>query len=262
MLVRLLSSLVVIFALASPAAAQVSEVEMPPSEVAARGHYLMGQEHYEAARFAEAAEEFQRAYDLSHRPRLLFNLFIARRDAGQTRQAADALRLYIASAPDDPQLEVLRGRLSTLDAQLAAEDARARQAAPDDTDTGIESSVAPTELETIAPVTTTDEGGGNAGPWVVIGVGGAVAIAAVAMAIVTSIDYGNLSSTCTEGVCPPGTDLETGRTLALTSDILGGVGAATMIGGIVWAIVDATSSPSTRESASIQCTPLGCRGVF
>jgi len=233
---------------------------MPPSEVAARGHYLMGQEHYDAARFAEAAEEFQRAYDLSHRPRLLFNLFIARRDAGQTRQAADALRLYIASAPDDPQLEVLRGRLATLDAQVAAEDARARQATPSDTETDVETSVAPTELDTVAPTTT--DGGGNAGPWIVIGVGGAVAIAAVTMAILTSVDYGNLSSSCTDGVCPPGTDLGTGRTLALSSDILGGVAAATMIGGIVWAIVDATSSPSTRESASIQCTPLGCRGVF
>lgn len=260
MSLRFVTVVLVVLAFASPVLAQVSEVDMPPSEVAARGHYLMGQEHYQAARFAEAADEFQRAYDLSQRPALLFNLYVAHRDAGQTREAARALRLYVDSAPADPQIEVLRGRLATLESQIAAEDARAAAAS--------QAATEPTrEPDATAPgeAAAPSSSGGDVGPWVVIGVGGAVAIGAIATAIVTSVTYGDLSSTCMDGLCPPGTDVEgrrsTGSTLALTSDLLGGVAAATMIGGIVWAIVDATSAPSTSETA-LRCTPLGCLGRF
>ncbi len=83
---------------------------------------------------------------------------------------------------------------------------------------------------------------------------------------VTAATHGELSSSCTDGVCPPDADLEgrrsTGSALAITSDVLGGVAAAAMIGGIVWAIVDATSRSGTSEAAAFACTPLGCRGRF
>lgn len=255
------SVLALVALLASPVAAQVQDVEMPPSEVAARGHYLMGREHYQAARFAEAAAEFQQAYDLSHRPQLFYNVFLAQRDAGHAREAAVALRNYIEAVPTAPEIEILRGRLATLEAQVAEEDARAH--------TEQEATVTPPPSAPPpepTPPAAQPTGGAGAGPWVVIGVGGAVAVGAIITGALTATTYADLSSSCPDGVCPAGYDVDgrraTGSTLALTSDILGGVAAATLVVGIVWEIVDATSPHADASSASIRCTPIGCRGTF
>src|SRR4051794_4468626 len=58
----------------------------------ARTHFRLGNVHYEAGEFVEAAAEFQAAYELSHRPQLLYNIFVAHRDAGNLPQAISALR--------------------------------------------------------------------------------------------------------------------------------------------------------------------------
>lgn len=253
----------------APARAQVQDVEMPPSEVAARGHYLMGREHYDAGRFAEAALEFQQAYDLSRRPQLLLNLFLAHRDAGHTRDAAVALRRYLADVPDAPQREVLRGRLATLEAQLAADEARAREASAREAsarEASAQEASAREAGDTGSATTEPSTGGGSVGPWVVIGVGGALAIAAIVTGALAASTHGELSASCPDGICPAGYDLEgnrsSGATLALTTDVLGGVSAAALAAGIVWAIVDATQGSPSEARTQLQCSPLGCRGRF
>ncbi|MBX7192598.1 MAG: hypothetical protein K1X94_11100 [Sandaracinaceae bacterium] len=248
-------------ALASPVAAQVQDVEMPPSEVAARGHYLMGREHYEAARFDEAAREFQEAYDLSHRPQLFYNLFLAHRDAGHTRDAAAALRQYVEAVPDAPQIEVLRGRLAVLEAQVAEEDARERDARAE----AQTSDALTTTTGTPASSATSAPSDANVGPWAVIGVGGALAVGAIVTGALAATTYGDISASCPDDRCPAGYDLDgrrsSGSALALTTDVLGGLAAATLAAGIVWEIVEATSH-GEESRATLRCSPLGCRGHF
>lgn len=252
--------------LAAPVSAQVQDVEMPPSEVAARGHFLMGREHYEAARFADAAREFQEAYDLSHRPELFYNLFLAHRDAGHVREAASALRQYVEAVPDAPQIEVLRGRLAVLESQIAEDDARERARLEAET-AGATEGHSEGHSEGAAAVTAPSSSSEtNVGPWVVVGVGGALAVAAIVTGAVTASTHADIEAHCPGGLCPAmGFDLEarrsTGTTLALTTDVLGGIGAATLAAGIVWAIVDATSGHDD-ERAALTCSPLGCRGHF
>src|SRR5262245_26705132 len=74
----------------------------------ARGHFRLGRELYSQGRFADAAKEFEIAYGLSGRGSLLYNVYLAYRDAQDTVNAARALRGYltaVADAPDRPHLE-------------------------------------------------------------------------------------------------------------------------------------------------------------
>lgn len=92
--------LVALAVLLAPAASAAQDT--PPSDEAAvaeaREHFRVAMTHYEAGRFREAAAEFQRSYDLSHRPELLHNIYLSRRDMGDIRGAVDALRLYLTEA--------------------------------------------------------------------------------------------------------------------------------------------------------------------
>ena len=67
----------------------------------ARMRYQAGLAKYDAGLFAEAAEEFEAAYQASPRPELLYNIYLARRDAGQTERAIDALRRYLPHVDDE-----------------------------------------------------------------------------------------------------------------------------------------------------------------
>src|SRR5688500_16104728 len=109
--------------LAAPAAAQPEPGST--QEDAARGHFLLGRAHVEAGRFAEAAEQFQRAYDISHRPQLLYNVFLSHRDAGNLPAAIAALRQYLVELPevtDRPALEQRLRTMESLQAQRGGDD--------------------------------------------------------------------------------------------------------------------------------------------
>jgi len=84
-------------------------------ESQARVQYRLGRSAYEGGRFEEAAERFERAYALSQRPELLYNISVARRDAGQLGLAIDALRRYIELVPTAPNRAQLTARLRTLE---------------------------------------------------------------------------------------------------------------------------------------------------
>jgi hypothetical protein len=264
--------LLVVLPIASRVSAQpVQEVEMPPSEVAARGHYLMGLEAYRGGRFDDAAREFGQAYELSHHTELLFNLFLAQRDAVHTAAAVDSLRAYIAATPDADNAELMRARLATMETQLAAEQEREREhAAIVATETAAseaEASEAEEMPDEHAVAPPAPAPGPDAAPWIVVGVGGALVIGAIVTGALTASTYADVSNHCPDGVCPTSYDLEqsrsSGTTLALTTDILGAVGAAAIAVGLVWGIVDLTSSHEPAPTdASIACSPLGCRGTF
>ena len=76
----------------------------------ARGHFRLGRELYGQGRFREAAQEFEVAYGMSGRSQLLFNVYLAYRDAQDTQNAARALRGYLSAVPDAPDREHLTAR--------------------------------------------------------------------------------------------------------------------------------------------------------
>src|SRR6187401_2652142 len=65
------------------------------SDEEARMRFELGRRYYDTGRFADAAAEFAEAHRLSGRMELLYNLFLAYRDAGDDVHAAETLRLYL-----------------------------------------------------------------------------------------------------------------------------------------------------------------------
>jgi tetratricopeptide (TPR) repeat protein len=91
------------------------------SEEQARAHFRLGRAHYDNGNFAQAGAEFEEAYRISQRAALLYNIYLAYRDANDTRKAADALRNYLQLEKDIENRGQLESRLAALDRALASE---------------------------------------------------------------------------------------------------------------------------------------------
>src|SRR5262245_51745064 len=89
-----------VLAVAAPAWAQDFE--------AAGKHFAQAQELYGKGKYAQAATEFQAAYDITKDPLLLFNMGEAYEKAKDWNNAVKSFRRYIVEAPaaaDRPQVE-------------------------------------------------------------------------------------------------------------------------------------------------------------
>lgn len=93
---------------AEAAASAAGEAPPPvadPSEVVtqAREAYQRGERAFNAGDFAAARGDFLRAYELSHRPALLYNLALVASRQGDNTAAAQYLTAYLASEPRDAE---------------------------------------------------------------------------------------------------------------------------------------------------------------
>lgn len=91
-------------------------------DVEARLLYQAGVSAYDAGRFEEALERFQRAYELSGREMLLYNIATAAERARQDEIALDAYERFLEAEPETH----LRGRVETVIARLRSEIEQAR----------------------------------------------------------------------------------------------------------------------------------------
>jgi len=136
------------------------------SDEEARALYSAGEIAYNEGRFQSALEYFQRAYELSSRPALLFNIGSAAERVRQDDVALAAFEQYLAEVPAAPNRGVVEARIAILRTAIAEREART-QATPDD------------ETDEESSETASDEGGGSGGsavPWVIVGAGGGVAV--------------------------------------------------------------------------------------
>ena len=108
-----------------------TQVAEPPTDERARAYFVLGRTAYDAGDYAEAIEQFGRAYELSQRADLLYNLYQAHHRAGNLEEAVDYLERYLEQgSPDDLQRGTLTERLSNLRGQVEQErERREREAA-------------------------------------------------------------------------------------------------------------------------------------
>ena len=85
---------VLLLAVALPASAQ--------NDTEARVHFDSGALYYEEARYPEAVEEFRRAYELSERAGLLFNMSQCYERMGDLDNAVIHLERYVAGTAESP----------------------------------------------------------------------------------------------------------------------------------------------------------------
>lgn len=235
---------------------------------AAREFFTSGSNLYELGRYHDAAIQFQQAYDLSSRPALLYNIYLAHRDASEQRQAAEALRLYLEQTPDAENHAALSVRLGNLDRAIAeqedAEDTAAREAEEAILREQAEQARREAEERAIA------EDNRKIIPWIIVGSGAAImAVGAVtgiiALGLASSLDSSCIDAGDGTSVCPDQPDLRdkqsTLSAFATTTDILligGGIIAAA---GLTWALIQMTGGSDDDPDApavSAMCGPTGC----
>jgi len=260
---------------AAPGASQAEK-----NEDVARAHFLLGRSHHDRGEFAKAAEQFELAYAASGRPALLYNLFVAYRDANDAKRAADALRRYLElekNVENRPQLEA---KLEAMEAALAAqliEEAANKAAEPDPQQAAPapqSHEPEPVAMADVEPAAEPEESAFPVGPVIVMGVGGAMMLGSIATGVMAKSAQSELEDMCpTRMDC--GGDLEDtkskGETMALVTDVLLFGGLAVAAGGAAWWLLGSggsESSASARDAthASLACTTTACaasvRGTF
>ena len=243
----------------SPALAQERAASTDASGIdeEARIHFELGRRYYATGRFAEAREEFLRAYELSNRTELLYNVYVAARDEGNDVHAAEALRAYVALQPEGEARDGLEARLAVLEERIRAAEA-ARTEAP---------AVETTE-EAPAVEESTDDAparGPDAAPWIVAGSGGALLAGSLMTGLYAMGAQSALDSMCPElRACVDGYERtrDEGQALAITTDVLWGTGAALAVTGVVWGIIDVASgggaSHEDSPTVAVACGADGC----
>lgn len=118
---------------------------------AARDHYKKGTRLYELNRFAEAAAEYELAYQSKDDPALLFNIGQAYRFDGQNKKALLAYKQYLRKVPEATNRVDIEGHIAALE-KLLEDERRASSSPPTGT-------IAPTaQPSTGEPAHATNEG--------------------------------------------------------------------------------------------------------
>ncbi|MBX3270595.1 MAG: hypothetical protein KF729_10055 [Sandaracinaceae bacterium] len=253
-----LTPLALLFALLAGATARAQQ---PPGDIDedARLHFELGQRAYDRGEFVTAAEEFEIAYRLSGRPPLLYNRYVALRDAQMRPQAAEALRAYLRDAGEIPNRARLEVVLAQLEAELAGEPPAADPGPP-----------SPTVRASVRAAAAPSAGLDVTGPVVVTAIGAAALVASVITGALALDRNAALSAACPGDVCADESarglqsDVET---LSVVTDVLWPVGAVAAGAGLVWLVVALASGASAdRASVDFSCGPTGCgltaRGAF
>lgn len=228
---RTLTIALILAAVPAVASAQLSDEER------ARTHFQTGTSYYDQGRYEEAAQQFRESYALSQRSHILLNVARCLELAGDFGGAADALDEYLAAEPAAPDRRTIEQRSQQL---------RAR--APAQTSSGSDSG-----------------GGGGADltvPAILLGAGGAILAGAVATGVVTLSIQSSLEEDCDSvtRICDASrrSDVDTGQALAITTDVLFGVGGAVAAAGIVFLAIALADGGGDDPSAAAACTGDGC----
>lgn len=249
---------------------QATTQESDMDDTRARAAFRLGRQYYEQGQFSEAAVEFERAYGLSGRGALLFNAYLAYREAGDDANAMRTLRGYLAEVPDAPDRAHLQARLESLQAQVTADEEHEAQIRAE-TEAARRDAEEARRLAEEASRPRYRTIPGDSWPWIVAGVGGAMVVAGAITGGIALGERSTLDQQCPLQLCPAGFDSQgrqsTVESLAITTDVLligGGVITAT---GIVLGLVfgldrteaiapDATPGPTVDVSGG--CTADGC----
>ena len=234
----------------------------------ARLRFQVAQRLYEQGQFEEAGREFERAYDLSQRSSLLFNAYLAYRDAGLLPQATRALAGYLEAEPDAENAAQLRNRLRSLEARVTEQEAAEAEAEAERL--RLEAEAQRLEEERAAAIAAQEardrEDAQSLNPlgYIVGGVGLAMVGGGVAAGVISSGERSDLEDACPGNVCPVDFDLAASQdrvnAASLAADVLLFGGAAVMVVGVGLLFLrsgeDDEDAPSTVAGAA--CGPAGC----
>lgn len=198
-LLRLLASALAVLLLfaAQPVAAQapsVSATETSVDEQEGRARFQAGRAAFSAGRFDDALDDFQRAYRLTKNPVLLFNIGAAADHLRKDEIALEAFAAYLTRVPDATNRAEVEGRVRVLRERPAAQTKREPPPAPPSEPRATPAPSPKIEAPAfargaaapqpdLAPLATSPSARARtthgAWPWVLTGIGGALAVSGV-----------------------------------------------------------------------------------
>ena len=219
-----------------PASGRAQETE---ADVEARNLFVAGQNAFGNGFYARAVDFFERAYALSHRSGLLYNIaFAADRDRSDAR-ALEAYRAYLAAEPETERRAEVEARIAFLEAA---------QAPPPEPEPFAE---AP-EVEIAADAPQSDSGGGFHPAGIATLVGGGVLLASFGVfATLSELEDQRLASSCgrdRDATCAASSVL-TLETLNTVADVSWIAGAAVAVTGLVLLLALDAEEPSRPSVA-------------
>ena len=228
----------------------------------ARALYAAGQAAFHDGRYEHALEYLQRSYELSHRPALLYNLGTTFDRLRRDQEALAAFEQYLREVPGAENTSEVQARIAVLRDALARS-----QPAPSPTPEVATPTpeVAPTPTPEVAPTPTPEvtptpspevtptptpraaSSDPGAGPWIVVGAGGAVLATGAILLGVAAADVASVEGADRGTPWPSVSDAyQRSEAESIAGGVLLGVGAAAVAAGIVWV---ATSGSSDVEVA-------------
>lgn len=174
------------------AVAQGSEAE----DAAARAHFEAGTHALDTGEYARASTEFRAAYAATHRPELLYDIYLAEERGGNVAAAVEALEGYLRDgSPEQDRRDSLTARLANLRARLAEQRAADAEAALAAERAG---------SSTPTPTGTSDQGGGGGVNPAGIGVLIAAGVLLVSFAVfggLSEAEHSSLATRCATVTC-------------------------------------------------------------
>lgn len=104
-----------------PKGGHAQDVASPGSRDAEARHlFSAGRLAYDEGRFEDALQNYQRSYELSGRPELLFNIGMAADRLREDGKALEAFRAYLNAVPDAPNRARVEERIRVLERTQAS----------------------------------------------------------------------------------------------------------------------------------------------
>ena len=251
-------------AVAVPAFAQQSSMTVYPActgtptkadSDAAHGAYIAGKGSFDENDYARAVDYFKDAYRRDCTKHDLLNIIARAYELkGDRAEAVNALETYLKRVPpNEPGNEQIQRRIVNLKAQIAAAPPTPTPVVTAPVEQVPSTPTSPPPANT-PPDRVTNERTHSVGPWVLVGVGGAAAVAGAVLLIVGQGKISDSRQGCgvTTDNCPsPPTSADrrslqsSGNTLSAVGGVVGGVGVAAVAGGLIWHFTESTG-PETR----------------
>jgi hypothetical protein len=244
----------------------------PQDSEAAHSAYLLGKRFFEESDYGSASHNFIDAFKLDcTKPELLLNIARANELLGNRAEAVHALETYLQRGqglgPDDKTQ--LQRRIDNLKAAIAAQVAAT---AP------VPTVAPPLPSGTVAPAPTTappiaplpppaEDRGHTVTPWIVVGVGGAAAVAGGVMYLIGAGDISSAKSSCPNPAsCSDKSAVSkgnTGDTLEPAGSVTFFVGLGAVAGGLLWHFLEPTGAetPSANKTSFTPVVGPGYSGA-
>ena len=227
-----------------------------PLEAEAKAHFASAQKAFDAARYAQALDEYQQSYALSRYPAILYRVALCQDLLARRADAVTSYQRYLDADPGTARREAVEARMKELQASAPpAVDKPAADSLPALPPSYTASAPAPTV--SAPPARPAHAGRSKKIAGVVLLAGGAVLIAVGGYA---SWQVGDAAATVNRAIANGGTfDArlqsveQTGHDAQLEAGVLYGIGAAAVATG---ALLTALGFRAERSTRGVSLAPL------